>query len=67
MITTKTVDLLANMAHRLNAISSAVYEQGWREEAREIEAAAYRLAMSAASIDVKIAAGAAAMLKDEPA
>lgn len=63
-ITTKTSDLLANMAHRLTAISTAVYEQGWREEARELEAAAYRIAIACTSIEAKIAAGTAAMLDD---
>ncbi len=67
MITTKTSDLLAQIAHRIQSISSAVYEAGYRDEARELEAAAYRLAVASVSIGAKISAGAQAMLSDDPA
>lgn len=65
MITTKTSDLLADMAHRLQAISSAIYEAGYRDEARDLETAAHKVAMTAVSIDSKIANGARAMMRDD--
>lgn len=65
MITTKTSDLLISMAHRLQAIASAIYEAGYRDEARDIEVAAHKVAVSAVSIEGKIAAGARAMLRDD--
>ena len=66
VITTKTSDLLMSMAHRLNAISSAIYEAGYRDEAREVQVAAHRAAIAAASIEEKLDSGARAMLRDDP-
>jgi len=66
VITTKTSDLLWSMAHRIQAIASAIYEAGYRDEARELETAAYNLATTASSIERKIESGIRAMLADDP-
>lgn len=64
MITTRTSDLLGGMAGKLQAIASAIYEAGYREEGRQLEGAAFHVATVAASIEGKIEAGARAMLSD---
>lgn len=67
MITTKTSDLLEAMALKLQSIANAIYEAGYRDEAREIEVAAHRASIAARSIETKIANGAQAMLRDDAA
>ena len=62
MLTTKTVDRLLGRAHELNAISHFAYDQGYKDEARQIMEAASTLAHAASSIEGKMSAYAAAAL-----
>jgi hypothetical protein len=66
-LTTRTSDRIANMAALSLAITDALYAAGYRDEAREMETAAHKLATIAASVEAKIEAYARQALTGDPA
>lgn len=64
MITTRTSDRLSSIANQLQAIATAVYQAGYRDECKELELAAFRTAAAANSMAEKIEAGVRAMMTD---
>lgn len=65
IITTRTVDLLARMALRAQAVSQAIYEADHRQVAHVVNDAATQLAAAAQALETALESYARAALADE--